>query len=207
MGINLSASFAPNSNCITGIYALTGSYTTGISGAYANPVYSGAIASTGPIGNGIMPNSAEQLPEPVPPKKISKRIKIPWKMYKFVDIKGDKKKSLANATVIAESIQRWWNSVQNWNHSNGIEVKGLKDVYITYMNLIVDSIPVEIEGKPLEKIGILPIATFNDQSNYEINNYDFVLSGIMKVSKTVPDEIVSVIIDGIDVIAGKYQLV
>lgn len=205
-----SASYVTTGSWLSGlVYATTGSYA--ISGAWnpkapASGNYSSLFGGAGgTVGVGTVAGSTEQPEEQKPAVNISKRIKIPWKMYKFVDIKGDRKKSLANATVIGGSIQQWWNSNQNWN-SNGFEVKGLKDVHITYMNLIIDSVPIEIEGKPVEKIGILPIATFNAQDTFKVEDNDFVFGGTMKVSKSDPDEIVSVVIDGIDVIAGKYQL-
>jgi hypothetical protein len=44
------------------------------------------------------------------PETISKVIKIPWKLYKFVNSIGDRKKSVKNAMIVGESIRQWWNS-------------------------------------------------------------------------------------------------
>ena len=162
----------------------------------ASPQYPTAYAS------GAMAPTVDHF---LPP--ISKRIKIPWKMYKFVNIEGDSKKSLANATIIGESIKHWWNSVQTWsNYGGGFEIKGMSGVRIHYINLVIDDMPIEIDNKLTEKLCIMSIGTFKTNDPLKVKDNDFIFKGTMKISKTDTQELVAVSIEGIDPIAGKYIL-
>jgi len=172
------------------------------SGGYAiSGTLSGVSNTQGPASASYQ--GTGQIPASV---TVTKQIKIPWKMYKLSDIKGDLKKSLSNAKVIGNAIMSWWANSKNWAGTEGKSLNTLDGVIITYIDLVIDTIPIEIDGKVNLKYGILPIASFKTIDVQKVKDNDFIFSGTMKISKSDPDELVSVQIDGMDVIAGKYEI-
>ena len=137
---------------------------------------------------------------------ITKCIKIPWKMYKFVNNIGDIKKSVKNANVIGDAIRQWWNSTLN--RDDKIKLTSINETYMVHMNLVIERLPFfnNVTYRFVDKIAILPIVTFEPRNLDDIDNNDFVFGGTMKISKTDPEEIVSVIIESVEVIPGKYQM-
>jgi hypothetical protein len=162
-----------------------------------------SIAPTTPQPSGTTMESYENGQPPATP--LSRRIKIPWRMYKMVNGMINRKKGYANAKIIGGAIDQWWNNNKQWN-ADGMPIKGLQEVYISHLNLVIDKVPIMENNILKEYIGIMPIATFSAQDQFKVNDNDFVFSGTMKISKTDPEEIFSVQIDGIDACAGKYQM-
>ena len=136
---------------------------------------------------------------------ITKCIKIPWKMYKFVNNINDRKKSVKNANVIGDAIRQWWNSTVD--DDGKIKLKSI-NAHMIYMNMVIEQFPIfnNVTYHFVDKIAILPIATFKSPNPVDIDDNDFVFGGTMKISKTDPDEIVLVNIEDVEVIAGKYQM-
>jgi len=174
---------------VSGSYALTGSYVSSPTG--------GVTASPSTFNN---INTSEQT------FSVSKLIKIPWRIYKLSDIPNDLARSKTNAHIIGESIQRWWSEAPSWKEGMGMSFTELSNVYITDFHLVIDKIPLEQNGKIIEKIGIMPVAVFNSPNAALIEDNDFVFGGTINISKTNPNELVSMIISGIEIIPGKYEM-
>jgi hypothetical protein len=180
----------------------TGSLATG---SFSQIFFTGSLAYSA-IAKG-MPSAANistKWPDQKAP--VSKRIKIPWKIYQFSDIKGDKGKSQRNAKVIGEALQRWWESFPNVDSNGGARITALRDVSIIHFHVVIDNVPIKYDGKIIEKLGILPIATFDSATESQIKDNDFVFRGTMKISKTDPDELVQVNFSDVEVRAGRYEM-
>ena len=153
------------------------------------------------------PPSNMLIPEPPITSKV---IKIPWKMYKFVNNVYDRKKSVKNAKAIGNAIQQWWNSAAD--DVGKIKLTSLNETYMIYMNMVIENVPILMKDPYddgnvfIDKIAILPIVTFKSRDLTDIDDNDFVFGGTMKISKTDPEEIVSVVIEDVEVVAGKYQM-
>jgi len=177
-------------------YIITGSYNT-ISGGFAP--YTMGTSSLFADSDSITNET---------PNTYTRRIKIPWKMYRFTDIFCDKRKSLANGKIIGKGIHAWWLNNKNWTNG-GLDLPELTGVTLTFLNIVVDSVPIESNGVLTEKIAILPIGTLQQKPQtkaVDLEDYDFVFRGTMKVAKNDPDSLFSVQLEGIDVVAGKYEL-
>jgi len=144
------------------------------------------------------------------PETVSKVVKIPWRMYKFINNIDNRKKAVKNAMIIGEAIRQWWNS--STDNVGRVKLKGINETYMIYMNLIIEKVPFltpknnNADNIFSNLIAVLPIATFEPRDLSDIDDNDFVFSGTMKISKTDPEEIISVVIGGIDIVAGKYQM-
>lgn len=172
----------------------------------ARVYYGGPSAGIGTSTQSI-PNPNMFIPEAPTTSKV---IKIPWKMYKFVNNVYDRKKSVKNAKAIGNAIQQWWNSAAD--DVGKIKLTSLNETYMIYMNMVIENVPILMKDPYddgnvfINKIAILPIVTFKPRDLTDVDDNDFVFGGTMKISKTDPEEIVSVVIEDIEVIAGKYQM-